>query len=107
MADSVSVATDHLSSEEMLYMAEGSTGSILRWITSQKLNLNKAESTVEPPANLPRSVRVFLKDFPCLVNGMGEYKGEPVCIHEDESVRPVAQLHPVPCKKASRRQVGK
>ena len=28
-----------------------------------------------------------------MLNGMGEYKGEPVRIHVDESVRPVAQPH--------------
>ena len=90
----VSVASDHLSSEETFYVAEGSSGSILSWITSQKLNLIKAVSTVEqPPANLPPGVPDFLKDFPCLLNGMGEYKGEPVRIHVDESVRPVAQPH--------------
>ena len=33
----VSVASDHLSSEETFYVAEGSSGSILSWITSQKI----------------------------------------------------------------------
>jgi len=90
----VSVASDHLSSEETFYVAEGSSGSILSWITSQKLNLIKAVSTVEqPPADLPPGVPDFLKDFPRLLNGMGEYKGEPIRIHVDESVRPVAQPH--------------
>lgn len=94
MANSVSVASDHLSSEETFYMAEGSSGSILSWITSQKLNLIKAVSTVkQPPANLPPGVPGFLKDFPHLLNGMGEYKGETVRIHVDESVRPVAKPH--------------
>ena len=75
-------------------MAEGSSGSILSWITSQKLNLVKAVSTVEhPPADLPPGVPDFLRDFPCLLNGMGEYKGEPVRLQVNESVRPVAQLH--------------
>ena len=90
----VSVASDHLSSEKTFYVGEGSSGSILSWITSQKLNLIKAVSTVEQPlANLPPGVPDCLKDFPCLLNGMGEYKGEPVRIHVDESVRPVAQPH--------------
>jgi len=58
------------------------------------LNLIKAVTTVEqPPEELPPGVPDFLKDFPRLLNGMGEYKGEPVRIHVDESVRPVAQLH--------------
>ena len=90
----VSVTSDHLSSEETFYVAEGSSGSILSWITSQKLNLIKAVSTVEQsPANLPPGVPDLLKEFPSLLNGMGEYKGEPVRIHVDESVRPVAQPH--------------
>ena len=90
----VSVASDHLSFEETFYVAEGSSGSILSWITSQKLNLIKAVSTVEQPStDLPAGVPDFLKDFPRLLNGMGEYKGEPVRIHVDESVRPVAQPH--------------
>ena len=90
----VSVASDHLSSEETFYVAEGSLGPILSWITSQKLNLIKAVSKVQqPPASLPPGVPDFLKDFPRLLNGMGEYKGEPVRIHVDESVRPVAQQH--------------
>lgn len=77
-------------------MAEGSSGSILSWITSQKLNPIKAVKTVEQLyANLPSDVPEFLKDFPRLLNGMGEYKGEPVHIHipVDESNRPVAQPH--------------
>ena len=90
----VSVASNHLSSEETFYVAEGSLGSNLSWIISQKLNIIKAVCTVEqPPANLPPGVPDFLKDFPRLLNGMGEYKGEPVRIHKDESVRPVAQPH--------------
>ena len=90
----VSVASDHLSSEETFYVAEGSSGSILSWITSQMLNLIKAVNTVEQlPANFPPDVPHFLKDFPRLLNGMDKNKGEPVCIHEDESVRPVAQPH--------------
>lgn len=88
------VVSDHCSSEETFYVAEGSSGSILSWMTSQKLNLIKAVSTVEhPPKDLPSGVPDFLKDFPSLMNGMGEYKGEPVHIHVDESVRPVAQPH--------------
>ena len=90
----VSVASDHLSSEDTFYVAEGSSGSILSWITSQKLNLIKAVNTVEQlPVNLQPDVPDFLKDFSRLLNGMGEYKGEPVRIHVDESVRPVAQPH--------------
>ena len=90
----VSVTSDHRSSEETFYVAEGSSGSILSCMTSQKLNLIRAVNTVEQlHANLPSDVLEFLKDFPRLLSGMGEYKGEPVRIHIDESVRPVAQPH--------------
>ena len=43
----VNVASDHRSSEETFYVAEGSSGCILSWMTSQKLNLIKAVNTVE------------------------------------------------------------
>ena len=71
-----------------------SSGSLLSWITTQKLNRVKVEKTVEQfNANLLPDVPLFLKDFPRLLNGMGEYRGEPVRIHVDESVRPVVQPH--------------
>lgn len=74
-----SIARDRCSSEETFYVAEGSPGSILSWMTFQKLNLIKVVSTVEQPlGNLPPG-------------GMGEYKGEPARIHVDESIKPVAQ----------------
>ena len=64
-------------------------------MTSQKLNLIKAVSWSfkQPPANLPPGTPEFLKDYLTLTNGMGKYKGEPVCIHVDESIKPVAQPH--------------
>ena len=58
------------------------------------LNLINAPSIVkQPPANLPPGVSDFLKAFPHLLNGMGEYKGKPVRIQVDESARPMAQPH--------------
>ena len=62
------VVSDRKSSEETFYVAEGSSGSILSWMTSQKLNLIKAVSTVDqPPADLPPGAPGFLKDFPSLL----------------------------------------
>lgn len=88
------VVSDHGESQETFYVAEGSSGSILSWMTSQKLNLIKAVNTVgQPPADLPPNAPDFLKDFPSLTNGMGKYKGESVRIHVDESIKPVAQPH--------------
>ena len=78
------IASNHCSSEETFYVAEGSSGSTLSWTTSQKLNLIKAVSMVEhSPVNLPPGAPDFLKDFPGLTSGIGEYKGEPVRIHVD------------------------
>ena len=72
-------------------MARGSSGSILSWSTSKKLNLIKAVSVIDvTDASLPPNAPEFLKRFPNLVNGMGEYKGTPVRVHVDESVKPVA-----------------
>ena len=53
---------------------------------------------VDPPpspplAYLPPGDPDSLRDFPNLVNGMGEYKGETVRIHADEFITPVAQPH--------------
>lgn len=67
------VVSDHCESQETFYVAQGSSGSILSWMTSQKLNLIKAVNTVgQPPADLPPNVPNFLKDFPNLTNGMGK-----------------------------------
>lgn len=88
------VASDHGASEETFYVAKGSSSSILSWMTSQKLNLIKAVSAIDQPSvSLPPGTPNFLKDFPDLTNGMGEYKGEPVRVHVDESIKPVAQPH--------------
>ena len=42
---------------------------------------------------LPPNATNFLKDFPNLIGEMGEYIGEPVRIHVDESIKPVALPH--------------
>ena len=57
------IVSDQCSSKETIYVAKGSSGSILSWMTSQKLNLIRAVSTVEQPStNLPphTSSRTFL-----------------------------------------------
>ena len=88
------VASNYCSSEETFYVADGSSGSILSWTTSQKLNLIKAVSGVEqPPVNLPPGAPDFPNDFPSLTSGRGEYKGEPVRLHVDKPIKPVAQRH--------------
>jgi hypothetical protein len=82
------------SSEEIFYVAKGSSNSILSWSTSQKLNLIKAVSVInQPDPNLPPNAPEFIRDFPNLTSGMGHYKGEPVRIHVDETVKPIALPH--------------
>ena len=82
------------SADEVFYVAKGSSSSILSWATSQKLNLIRAVSVInQPDTSLPPNAPEFLKHYSSLMNTMGEYKGTPVRIHVDESVKPVALLH--------------
>ena len=85
------ISSSHGASVETLYVAKGSSSSILSWATSQKLSLIKAVHQCREA--LPPATPAFLKDYPHLTGGMGEYKGKPVHIHVDESVKPVAQPH--------------
>ena len=85
------IISSHGASVETLYVAKGSSSSILSWATSQKLSLIKAVHQCREA--LPPATPAFLKDYPHLTGGMGEYKGKPVHIHVDESVKPVAQPH--------------
>ncbi|PFX13049.1 Pol polyprotein [Stylophora pistillata] len=88
------ITSDYGLSEETFYVAKGSSNSILSWMTSQKLNLIRVINTVDqlsaaPPPNAPD----FLENYPGQTRGMCEYKGEPVQIYIDESVKPLAQLY--------------
>ena len=61
------------SSEEIFYVAKGSSNSILSWSTSQILNLIKAVSVInQPDPNLPNAPE-FIRDSPNLTSGMGHY----------------------------------
>ena len=61
------------SSEEIFYVAKGSSNSILSWSTSQKLNLIKAVSVInQPDPSLPPNAPEFIRDFPNLTSGMGQ-----------------------------------
>ena len=89
-----SITSTHGSSEETFYVAKSSSNSILSWSRSQKLHLIKAINAInKSEASVPINVPIFLKDFPELTQGMGEYKGEPVHIHVHESIKPVALPH--------------
>ena len=70
------------------YVAKGPSRSLLSWKTSQRLKLIQVTNAVEE-TEIPE----ILKEFSELTSGIGEYKGAPVKIHIDESVKPVAQPH--------------
>ena len=70
------------------YVAKGPSRSLLSWKTSQRLKLIQVTNAVEE-TDIPD----ILKEFSELTSGIGEYKGSPVKIHIDESVKPVAQPH--------------
>jgi hypothetical protein len=75
-------------------VAKGSSNSILSWSTYQKLNLIKAFSVInQPDPSLPPNAPEFIRDFPNLTSGMGHYKGEPVRIHVDETVKSITLPH--------------
>ena len=69
-------------------MAKGPSRSLLSWKMSQRLKLIQVANTVEGT-----TIPELLHKFSEVTTGMGEYKGEPVKIHIDESIKPVAQPH--------------
>ena len=70
------------------YVAKGPSRSLLSWKTSQRLKIIQVTNAVEE-TEIPE----IFKEFSELTSGIGEYKGAPVKIHIDESVKPVAQPH--------------
>ena len=82
------------SAYEVFYVAKGSASSILSWSTSQKLNLIKVVKVIDQPdVSLSSNIPEVLKQYPSLMNRMGEYKGTSVRIHVDKSVKPIASPH--------------
>ena len=81
-------------SEEVFYVANGSSNSILSWEASQRLSLIKIVNNVgETSVDLPPGAPKFIKKYPSVINGTGKCKTEPVRIYVDESQKPVAQPH--------------
>ena len=66
------IASDHCSSEETFYVAEGSSGSILSWTTSQKLNLIKAVSMVEQMSAYSHASKIPSK----LITKLSQFTGQ-------------------------------
>ena len=60
--------------------------SLLSWKMSQRLKLIQVANTVEG-TTIPELLHTFSE----VTTEMGEYKGEPVKIHINESIKPVAQ----------------
>jgi hypothetical protein len=76
---------------ETFYVISGPSSSLLSWKTSQRLKLIQVVNTVSDAVD-PRIPDV-VKEFPNISVGMGACKGEPVKIHIDHSIKPVAQPH--------------
>ena len=82
------VTSNEEKSHGTFYVAKGPSRSLLSWKMSQRLKLIQVANTVEGT-----TIPELLHKFSEVTNGMGEYKGEPVKIHIDESIKPVAQPH--------------
>ena len=82
------VTSNDEKSHGTFYVAKGPSRSLLSWKMSQRLKLIQVANTVEGT-----TIPELLHKFSEVTTGMGEYKGEPVKIHIDESIKPVAQPH--------------
>jgi hypothetical protein len=74
--------------QETIYVVQGHSSSVISWRTSQQLNLIKAANAV----NHQKSPD-FLSEFPNVTNGLGAYIGDPVRVHVNHDIKPVAQPH--------------
>ena len=82
------VTSNEEKSHGTFYVAKGPSRSLLSWKMSQRLKLIQVANTVEGT-----TIPELLHKFSEVTTGMGDYKGEPVKIHIDESIKPVAQPH--------------
>lgn len=80
------------STTDTFYVIEGTSSSLLCWDTSQKLNLIKTvnNTSAEP---VHAEVQDILNEYKPVWNGLGQYRGDPVKITVDPSIKPVAQPH--------------
>lgn len=79
----------------VVYVMEGTGGSLLSWQTSQDLNLihvsNHLKSVEEDTTNT--EVKELVQEYSDLFSGLGKLQGYQVKLHIDENVQPVAQPH--------------
>ncbi len=81
------VSNGNCTCRETFLVVNGPSRSILSWKTSQKLKLITVVSAVDDQKpNL-------LEDFPAVTASFGACKCEPVKVHVDESIKPIAQPH--------------
>jgi transposase InsO family protein len=87
---------DGVSCRETFYVAEGPSTSLLSWKTSQMLNLIRTANAVTEKTRAVTEktwVPDYLAEFPNVTKGMGACKVDPVKIHVDPNISPVAQPH--------------
>ena len=79
----LTVETKHSISYDIFYAVEGNHGSLLGYSLATKLGLVKIINQVSDPKT----------KYPKLFEGIGKYKGAPIKLHINESIRPVAERH--------------
>jgi hypothetical protein len=79
----LTVETKHSINYDTFYVVEGNYGSILGYPLATTLGLVKIINQVSDPKT----------KYPKLFEGIGKYKGAPIKLHIDESIRPDAERH--------------
>ena len=82
---------DQFKCHETIYVVEGPSSSLISWKTSQLLNLIRVANNIN--SNHGNTVPEFLSKFPNVTNGMGACKCDPVKVHVNPGIAPVAQPH--------------
>ena len=82
---------DQFKCHETIYVLQGPRSSLISLKTSQLLNLIRVANNVN--SNHGNTVPEFLSEFPNVTNGMGACKCDPVRVHVNPEIAPVAQLH--------------
>ena len=79
-------------SDEEVYVVEGSSGSLLSWCASQRLDLITATKSLR---SLDASTEVdrLAEEYSDLFSGLGKLKNYQVKLHIDKDLPPVAQPH--------------
>jgi len=87
------VTKDRQTCTETFHVTKGPSSSLLSWKASQRLNLIHVVNANTDTESLSGPIPEIVKEFQNIAIGMGACKGDPVKIHVDRSVKPVAQPH--------------